>query len=740
MEQMKNAALTYASWGMSVLPLYGIRNGFCTCYKPDCSNPGKHPLLPNGVKGASGDSKTITDWWTQWPDANVGIVTGAISGVVVIDVDCDPASGKYGDESLIDWEAVHGELPRTWQSLTGGGGRHYFFKCTDPAIRNRTGLLPGIDIRGNGGYVVAPPSMHRSGRRYEWEASCEPEDTPLAPLPPKWTELAGTGPENACARTGIPDIIPAGKRNDTLFWLGCSLRAKGLGYEAIYAALSVENRERCTPPLSNNEIETICHSVARYEQGAIIERNVPYDHSDIGNARKFAEMYRDRLCHVGSWGWTAWTGTRWEQGADHIASKLAMRMADKLLEQAMIHIREAALIEGDEGKAAQERAKKAYTHACRSRSEQRLTAALKLAQSDLYARAEDFNENPYDLNTPAGIVDLRTGAIRAHEPDARCTMITGVSPEQRPSPQFNRFLDTITCGDTELQLYLQQVAGMAMVGKVFTEGLVICHGTGRNGKSTFLNLLARIMGDYACSISPEILMAQRTGQQPQGMAAVRGKRLVISQETEEGQRLSVSAVKQLSSADRIVAKRLYRDPEEFTPTHTLFLATNFLPRVGSTDRGTWRRLIVVPFLHTIPDADVRTDFLETLFAAEAPAVLQWMIEGAVQFIGNNHRLEPPGAVRAASEHYRADENWVEKFLAECCESGPEYREKGGRLYDTYRAWAQEHGEDVRRARDFAAALEAAGYSKEHTRTGTVWVSVRVNPNCKPIISLLTRGP
>ena len=156
---------------------------------------------------------------------------------------------------------------------------------------------------------------------------------------------------------------------------------------------------------------------------------------------------------------------------------------------------------------------------------------------------------------------------------------------------------------------------------------------------------------------------------------------------------------------------------------------NSLPKVGSVDKGTWRRLIVVPFLNTIPDSEVQTDFLEKLYASEASAVLQWIIEGAKLFIENKYKLETPNAVRKATEQYAAAENWVANFVEECCETGPNCQEQGGRLYDAYRAWTQSNGEYTRRSTDFAAALEGTGFVKRRVRTGTEWQAIRLTSTC-----------
>jgi len=209
----------------------------------------------------------LSDWWTQWPDANVGIATGQDSGLVVLDV--DPRNG--GDESLRDLQRLHGSLPPTVEAITGGGGRHIYFRHPGPCtIPNRTGILPGLDVKADGGFVVAPPSRHISGGQYAWELSSHLDDVPLAPLPPWLMKLIRGSTEKPKAPS--PEArIPEGKRNDTLFRDGCSMRARGFDFEAIRAALLARN-QKCDPPLDDEEVLEIAENVVgRYtpEQAVI---------------------------------------------------------------------------------------------------------------------------------------------------------------------------------------------------------------------------------------------------------------------------------------------------------------------------------------------------------------------------------------------------------------------------------------------------------------------------------------
>ena len=175
------AALAYAhTLGWAVFPLHHIEApGHCSCPKGnDCDQAGKHPRTPQGFKDASTEAATIHHWWSQWPQANIGVATGPASGFDVLDV--DPRHG--GEDSLEEWEQDLGRLPDTVEQLTGGGGRHLLF-AHQPGVRNKTDLAPGLDVRGDGGYIVVAPSTHASGRLYCWEASSRPEAMPMASWP-----------------------------------------------------------------------------------------------------------------------------------------------------------------------------------------------------------------------------------------------------------------------------------------------------------------------------------------------------------------------------------------------------------------------------------------------------------------------------------------------------------------------------------------------------------------------------
>jgi hypothetical protein len=262
---LAKAARWYATHGLSVFPLHSALGGVCSCGDPECESPGKHPRTPHGFKDATQDQDRIAAWWKRWQDANIGIPTGASSGLLV--VDCDPRNGGPADRSELIERC--GPIPETAEATTGGGGRHLFFRYSGGAVPKALG--PGIDLKGEGGYVVAAPSIHASGNAYQWDglagakALLNPADPPAWLLDYITAVPTGSRPESAAA-PGC-ERIPKGKRNDHLASLGGTMRKRGMAREAIEAALFEENRLRCDPPLPDTEVRRIAASIASYKPG-----------------------------------------------------------------------------------------------------------------------------------------------------------------------------------------------------------------------------------------------------------------------------------------------------------------------------------------------------------------------------------------------------------------------------------------------------------------------------------------
>jgi putative DNA primase/helicase len=257
-----DVAARYAAAGLAIFPAFTIDGGRCSCGDARCASPGKHPipsLVPHGVLDALADEGAVAQWWAVYADANIGIATGDASGIVVVDVD-PPGLATFGN-----LERLHGEVPPTWAAETGSGGLHLYYRMPPLDVRNSAGAVgPGIDVRGNGGYVIAPPSRHLTGRRYRWQDAWHPRRLPLAAVP-DWLLKKMLPPGAARQAPPLPAVLREGTRNSWLASAAGTMRRRGFCDAAVLAALKVENATRCRPPLGDDEVARIARSIGRYD-------------------------------------------------------------------------------------------------------------------------------------------------------------------------------------------------------------------------------------------------------------------------------------------------------------------------------------------------------------------------------------------------------------------------------------------------------------------------------------------
>ena len=347
------------------------------------------------------------------------------------------------------------------------------------------------------------------------------------------------------------------------------------------------------------------------------------------------------------------------------------------------------------------------------RDSKNITSTLRESRPMLEISPRDLDNNPFLLCTPAATYDLRKGldGAQEHNPEDFITKITTVSPGNKGEKIWDDCLNLIFCNDRELIDYVQMICGLAAIGQVFLEALIIAYGSGRNGKSTFWNVIARVLGLYSGNISADTLtVGCRRNVKPE-MAETKGKRLLIAAEMQEGARLNDSTVKQLCSTDDIFAEKKYKDPFSFTPCHTLVLYTNHLPRVSASDDGIWRRLIVIPFNAKIEGKSDIKNFADHLYHNAGDAILSWIIEGAKKVIDADYKFKLPECVQRAIDEYRVQNDWFNHFLEDKCEVDPSYRESSNSLYQAYRNYCMDTNEYVRSTTDFYFALEKAGFTK-----------------------------
>ena len=444
------------------------------------------------------------------------------------------------------------------------------------------------------------------------------------------------------------------------------------------------------------------------------------DLSEQGLATAFVDEHVGNLHYNKAFGWMLWDGTVWLMDAEEEVGMLLMQFADRLYGQAR-----TALYTAD-SKDQQEAAKALMKASLALRKTSGRVSLLSTAANIVHDPYTDsWDSKAWELNTPGGIIDLQTGALRPHDRASRHTKITKVTPGDQGKQMWSEFIRYVTGGDSDFAAYLQRVLGMATVGAVYSEGLLMSYGPGANGKSTLYGSISTVMGTYAGTINADVLVTSQGKTDQSYIAAMRGLRLVVMGETQEGAHLDNAQLKRLTSRDKISARKLYKDPIEFSPVHTIVMHTNFLPRLGSVDHGTQRRIAIAPFTQRKPPEQVITNYEEVLVRECGPAILQWLIDGAVAFHAAGNTLGTCAVVKEATDQYIGGEDWMGRFLDDCCNVSGKASESGGALYQRYAAWAKAEGEYIRRSRDFANQLKERGFVVRKTKTGNMWDGLEI---------------
>lgn len=556
--------------------------------------------------------------------------------------------------------------------------------------------------------------------------------------------------------------ILEGNRNNTLSrFAGRVLKRYGETDKAH--EIFLEEAEKCNPPLDDSELKTIWFSAIKFFRNKVSSDSgyvppdqfnddfgggagslKPEDYSDVGQAKVLSREYGDELKYTAATDYIRYDGEVWVEDKQ-MAVGACVEFLDLQLQDAKDSIEEAkkALVDAGYDEATVNQGSKALAKdiqpehlglfymlvgaekylafTMKRRDYKYITSALNVAKSMLTIKVSDLDKNPVLLNTPRATYNLEKGVAgeQPHDPFDLITKITECSPGDDGMDIWLEALDTFFCGDAELIEYVQKVIGLAAIGKVYEEFIIIAYGDGANGKSTFWNTVARVLGTYSGKISSDILtMGNKVNAQPE-MAELKGKRLIIASEMQEGVRLNTAMVKQLCSTDEIQACKKYKDPFHFVPSHQVVLYTNHLPKVGANDDGIWRRLKVIPFNAKIKGNSDIKNYADFLYEKAAPAIMKWIIEGAEKVSKTDHKVDDPKCVKDAVAAYREDNDWLGHFIADCCEVGDGFTEKSGEFYQQYRAYCIQSGEYTRSTTDFYAAVEKSGFVRRKGTNGTL---------------------
>ncbi len=468
----------------------------------------------------------------------------------------------------------------------------------------------------------------------------------------------------------LPDLPPGGDVSD---WLDQD------GDAAAVLALSVAT------PVWRPQAAEACTEVAR-------DGLVPYCEEALTLA--FSERHADDLRYCDVFGrWFEWQAGRWREDIKRRVFTLARRLCRDHSATALRGI-------DDEKAAARIGAGIA--------SAKTVAAVVNLARADVRHATgpEDWDANAWALNTPAGVVDLRTGEVRTHDRRALCSKITAVAPADADCPRWRRFLDEVTGGDAELQAFLARVAGYGLTGNTREHALFFLYGTGANGKGTFLNTLTGMLGDYAKVAGMDTFTESPTDRHPAELAMLRGARIVAAQETDDGRRWAESRIKALTGGDPITARFMRQNFFTYTPQFKLMIAGNHKPGLRNIDEAIRRRFHLLPFTVRIPPEQRDAQLFQAL-RPEWPAILGWAVRGCLQWQAEG--LNPPPTVVDATAEYFDDEDSFGQWLDECCVRDAMAREATRDLYAAWSTWIQRCGMSAGTEPKFRSMLKARGF-------------------------------
>lgn len=780
-ESMLDMALEYAERGWKVFPChYPVfvpdQPTRCSCGKPDCPNIGKHPASKHGFKDATDSAKVIREWWTGNPFWNIGIATGEVSNLVVVDVDTHDTDGK---DTWAKLEAKYGEIV-TRAARTGGNGIHDLF--THPGVRvgNRTAALPGIDVRGDGGYIVAPGSVHASGNEYGWL-----NDNPVAPMPVWMLDwlLADVYPLNGEDASNVIESIATktlsataltsyaqaaldgetsrvalaapGTRNDQLnraaFALGQLIEQGLLERPDVEAALEgacasngllQEDAEGTRKTIASGinggmskprpKVEPRSADVKPPDVGDEVDPNSPEARgyllnaplTDPGNGEAFAFLFgrNVRYC-VTNGRWYHWNGARWliDDGNNSRAYRLMLNTVRRRRDAAT-----AALAVN----AEDNRAKNVFQFALRSENTKNINAALSAARNfeRIVVTINQFDTDQHLILAGDTALNLRDGSVSVPRQTDNVTLSMGAAYQDGAEcPRWLRFIEELWPDQPDMWTYMQRAAGYCLTGSTKEHTMFLCVGDGRNGKSTLLNVLRKMLGDYAGSAAFATFDADRKGESTNDLADLRGKRLVTVSETNEDKRLDEARVKAVTGGDPVKCRFLFQEFFTYTPTWKLWMAVNHLPSIGGTDNGIWSRLHLIRFEQSFlgrEDKDLESNLLR-----ELPGILNWALDGLKDYTAEG--LNPPAYVADATKKYRTESDWVEQWLDVCCVTGSQFELRSGAGYESFKSWLENMGVPKNRHPSnmkWSGRMEQKKFVKDSDRKGAFFRGVGLKAN------------
>lgn len=443
----------------------------------------------------------------------------------------------------------------------------------------------------------------------------------------------------------------------------------------------------------------------------------PHPATDWENARRLVERHGGSLLYCRPWRkWLVWDGCRWRVDETGEVERLAKSTAGQIYLEVM-----EAFSSGD-AKGGRELAGWAKA----SQSEARVRAMVKLAETEpeVVAEPKDFDQQRLLLTVLNGTLDLQTGELRPHRPDDLITKLAPVEYDPEAAcPAWEGFLTKIMDGDGNLIAFLQRAVGYSLTGDITERVLFFLLGDGANGKTTFLEAIRSMLGDYARTTPAETLLVKRSGGIPSDVARLQASRFVSASESEKGKYLAEAQVKQLTGGDTIAARFMYGEWFEFPPQFKLWLATNNKPLIRGTDKAIWDRIVLIPFQVRIPE-EKQDKKLPAKLHAELAGIMAWAVRGCLEW--QKAGLDAPEAVCKATGAYQEEMDPLHDFLEECCVLEPTAWVLSASLRTAYEAWAIESSEPhLLSGKDLSDALKARGLVSERLHAGRGWRGIKL---------------
>jgi putative DNA primase/helicase len=469
----------------------------------------------------------------------------------------------------------------------------------------------------------------------------------------------------------LPDAIEEGERDVLLTSLAGSMRRRGSSPEAILAALRTENEMKVQPPLSDKQLRKIANSIGKKKPST---KKIHL--TDEGNAQRFISTHRDNIRSVrieSRHPWNIWAGTQWKQdegSAD--AYECALEIVREMHQEA-------------ETLSDERQRDELSKHATQSESASKIHDMLTLASKKRSMRrsSNHFDANPWLFNVRNGTVNLKTGVLQNHQ---RADFITNISSvqydENARCPRWKQFLDEILKGDDDVIAFIQRAIGYSMTGSIVDHCLFFCYGQGRNGKSTFIEVMRSMFGDYAAQTNFTSLQSSNNDGPRGDIARLRGKRFVSAVEAKERQ-LDETLIKQLTGGDTVTARKLYESEFEFKPQFKLWLAANHKPVVKEQTEAFWTRIRLIPFTVRIAQAQQKKNLAHTL-TKELSGILNWAIQGCADW--REQGLATPAVIRKATKEYREEHDLLGAFIVGKCKLLPGAWTSTFALYEAFRDW------------------------------------------------------